>query len=192
MWYSFGQSICNIRWPRRLQTLTFGPLAWHSIGPCRSSSAGNALRASLQQSFRSGTGWHLLAIKFGSDFNHSLATTSLPTRNPRVEAFLSTGFAVRRYVPLPQSLLRLALGECFSLERHPLFWPRGTQHQAAVCPTADRLLVSGNPAQAGLRWRHFGTVTEISCREEKRTAVLPAWPHSFRLSSCKRKKGWQE
>ena len=114
-----------------------------------------------------------------------------------------------RYVPLPQSLLRLALGECFPLERHSLFWPRGTQHQAAVCPTADRLLVSGNPAQAGLRWRHFGTVTKVSCREEKRTAVLPAlasrlcmpvartavllaWPHSFRLSSRKRKKGWQE
>ena len=26
-------------------------------------------------------------------------------------------------VPLPQSLLRLTLGQCFPLERHPLFWP---------------------------------------------------------------------
>jgi hypothetical protein len=26
------------------------------------------------------------------------------------------------YVPLPQSLLHLTLGECFPLERHPLFW----------------------------------------------------------------------
>ena len=26
-------------------------------------------------------------------------------------------------MPLPQSLLRLTLGECFPLEQHPLFWP---------------------------------------------------------------------
>ena len=65
----------------------------------------------------------LLGADFAFWFNrHFLATANLLDQ---LETLVLGRFFQQdlRYVPLPQSLLRLTLGECFPLERHPPFWP---------------------------------------------------------------------
>ena len=52
--------------------------------------------------------------------------------------------------------------------------PGGSQYQAPVSQRSGRRHLAGDLAQAGLRWRHSGSVAESS-KEEERTAVLPAF-----------------
>ena len=64
----------------------------------------------------------LLGADFAFWFNHFLATANLLGQ---LETLVLGRFFQQDlwYVSLPQSLLCLTLGECFALERHPLFWP---------------------------------------------------------------------
>jgi len=118
----------------------------------------------------------LRLLHFGSDFNHSLATANLPDQ---LET-LVLGRFFQQDLRLPQSLLRLTLGECFPLERHPLFWPPYLEElsikrlflKVPVDVTFPETM--RKHAQAGLRRRHFGSVAERS-KEEERSAVLPAF-----------------
>ena len=97
-----------------------------------------------------------------------------PTRNPRVGAVFPTRFVVRVFaaiivVPHPWRMLRVGTTSALLAAV-----PGGTEYQAPVSQRSGRRHLAGDLAQAGLRWRHFGSVAERG-REEECTAVLPVF-----------------
>ena len=77
----------------------------------------------------------LRILHVGFDFNQSLAAANMPCQLETLVRFFQHDLL---YVPLRQTLLRLSLGECFPLERHPPLWP----------PCLEELLASSNRCAA--------------------------------------------
>ena len=125
MGYSSDQPICNIRWPLRLQTLTFGM----------------TFNRPLQDVLLPATmAFQLQLLHFGSDFNHPLATANLPDQLEILSLgqFFQTRFAARAFAAIivaPHAWRMLSVGTPSAL----LAAVRGgTEHQAAVSQRSGR------------------------------------------------------
>ena len=157
------------------------PLAWHSIGPCRTFFC-RQRSASSTSAIISIRHWMAFAGHRRCGFC-ILVLTSINPWLPRIYQTNSKpscwggffnktcGRAFAAIIVAPYPWPMLSVGTTSAVLAAV---PRGIEHQAAVSQRSGRRHFAGDPAQAGLWWRHFGSVAERS-REEERTAVLPAF-----------------
>ena len=126
--YSFDRSLSDARWPPCFKLLADVDIR-HDVQPTLAgqSSASNPLRTGSRTSLQSATGRRLLAgatacLAFWMRFRSPAGSADLPDG---LET-LVLGDLFRQDL-LYVSLLRLTLGNCFPLQRHPLFWPPGLE-----------------------------------------------------------------
>ena len=179
MGYSFAQPICNIRWPRRLQTLTYFGMTFNRplqdvLLPatlCELHS-GNHFDQAL-----AGIRWpsQVRLLHFGSDFNHSLATANLPDQpEPLVlgrffQQDLRTCLCRNHCCVLP-------LANAFRWNDIRCFGCRTWRNWASSgrFSTFRSTSFCRRPCASWIVMVTFWSVAERS-REEERTAALPAF-----------------